>query len=143
MQRQGQAATKAFLGLLQSASPPITSRTSWKDVQSRLGSEPAFQAISPDKLQQILQSYQRAVAKLEAGERQRATTAFQVGPALFKLTHQPFISVEWKNVPFQHSSDLCQGWSATQKHPISRIICTHHMQPSGILGSHMLSLPVP
>ena len=77
-QRQAQNSTRAFLQLLQSASPAVTSQTSWEEVQSCLGSDPLFQAVPAHQQLQIFQSYQAAVRKLEAAQRQRAAAAFQV-----------------------------------------------------------------
>lgn len=82
MQRQAQSNTRAFLQLLQSLSPAVTSQSSWQDVQQRLASEPVFQAVPAPQQLQIFQSYQAAVRKLETAQQKRATAAFQVGPTL-------------------------------------------------------------
>ena len=77
-QRQAQNNTKAFLQLLQSASPAVTSQTGWEEVKSCLGSDPVFRAVPAHQQLQIFQSYQAAVRKLEAAQRQRTAAAFQV-----------------------------------------------------------------
>ncbi|KAK9866922.1 hypothetical protein WJX84_004340 [Apatococcus fuscideae] len=100
-QRQGQAATKAFLGLLQSANPAITSQTSWKEVQARMGSHPVFEAVPAHQRQEIVQTYQRAVGKLEAARQQRAAAAFQ---ELLDTSHQQ-PDMTWLEFQRQHGSN--------------------------------------
>ncbi|KAK9838686.1 hypothetical protein WJX74_001413 [Apatococcus lobatus] len=99
-QRQAQRNTRAFLQLLQSASPAVTSQTSWEEMQSRLATEPIFQAVPAHLRLQIFQSYQAAVRKLEAAQRQQSAAAFQ---DLLTKSHQ-HAHTSWVDFQQRHAS---------------------------------------
>lgn len=100
----------AFVDLLRQAEPGITSQTSFEDIQIQCGQDPRWQALTQDKRQQVFETYQTAVIKIEAAEHQRAVADFKVMLSQSDLTADS----QWSTVQSQLSN--LAPFSAVKSH---------------------------